>query len=112
MSTKDGQQQQQQQEDPGEEVSEPKVWDKLAIMVFGLKCLLWLALWGLFVEMQFGAIFVLLSAFIFLYKSLSNRKRKKNQLSAYSVFNPNCERLDGTLTAEQFEQELRYGLFV
>ncbi|XP_033733939.1 SAYSvFN domain-containing protein 1-like [Pecten maximus] len=114
MSTKDDQQnqqqqQQQQQEVIEEEVPEPRVWDKLTILEFGLKCVLWLALWGLFVEIQFGAVFVLLSALFFLYRSLSNRKRKKNKLSAYSVFNPNFERLDGTFTAEQFEQELRYG---
>ncbi|XP_060063040.1 SAYSvFN domain-containing protein 1-like [Ylistrum balloti] len=99
----------QQQETPEEEVLEPKVWNKIAVLELCLKCLLWLALWGLFIELQFGAVFILLSALFFLYKSLSDRKRKKNKLSAYSVFNPNFERLDGTFTAEQFEQELRYG---
>ena len=30
-------------------------------------------------------------------------------MSAYSVFNPNCESIDGTLTAQQFEREIRHG---
>ena len=32
--------------------------------------------------------------------------KKDGELSAYSVFNPNCEQLEGTFTAEQFEREL------
>ncbi|EJW88880.1 hypothetical protein WUBG_00209 [Wuchereria bancrofti] len=35
-----------------------------------------------------------------------NRKRKSGELSAYSIFNPHCERLPGTLTAEHFERDL------
>lgn len=31
-------------------------------------------------------------------------------MSAYSVFNENCERIDGTLSAEQFEREIGYKL--
>ena len=34
--------------------------------------------------------------------------RNKDEPSAYSVFNPNCESIDGTLTAEQFENEIRH----
>lgn len=36
--------------------------------------------------------------------------RKKNEVSAYSVFNENCHSIDGTLKAEQFEREIRYGV--
>ena len=35
--------------------------------------------------------------------------RKAGEMSAYSVFNPNCESIDGTLTAQQFEREIRHG---
>ena len=38
-----------------------------------------------------------------------NAWRRGGQPSAYSVFNRNCESLDGALTAAQFEQELRCG---
>ena len=36
-------------------------------------------------------------------------KRKAGEASAYSVFNENCEAIDGTLTAQQFEREIRHG---
>lgn len=35
--------------------------------------------------------------------------RKPWEPSAYSVFNPGCESIDGTLKPEQFEKEIRYG---
>ena len=54
-------------------------------------------------------VFFLFSAFTFIVLSLRGSRRKIGELSAYSVFNENCESIDGTLTAEQFERELRYG---
>lgn len=41
--------------------------------------------------------------------STSPCRRKPWEPSAYSVFNKNFEAIEGTLTAEQFEKELRYG---
>nr|XP_002130031.1 SAYSvFN domain-containing protein 1 [Ciona intestinalis] len=76
---------------------------------FVLKLVLWLILFGLFVELEFGMVFCILSAFVFIYFNTSTNRRRSNELSAYSVFNKNCERLDGTFTAEQFERELRHG---
>ncbi|GJQ78326.1 hypothetical protein Trydic_g22161 [Trypoxylus dichotomus] len=32
-----------------------------------------------------------------------------NEISAYSVFNKGCKSIDGTLKAEQFEREIRFG---
>ena len=77
--------------------------------MIGLKALLWLTLFGFFVEVEFGVVFVLSSIFYFMYTSMRRRKRKNSELSAYSVFNKNFERLEGTLTADQFERELRLG---
>eukprot|EP01039_Chlorochromonas_danica_P005416 gene5416-5957_t len=37
-------------------------------------------------------------------------ERKEGELSAYSVFNRNFERLPGTLDAEQFDAEIRHNL--
>lgn len=74
-----------------------------------LKLLLWLILFGLFVEIEFGMVYVLLSSFYFIYANTRTGEKLKNEPSAYSVFNPNCERLQGSLTAEQFESEIRYG---
>lgn len=50
-------------------------------------------------------VMTVIAALIYFGTS-SGRVRKKTQLSAYSVFNPNCVRLEGQLTAEQFENEI------
>ncbi|ESO93529.1 hypothetical protein LOTGIDRAFT_232604, partial [Lottia gigantea] len=67
--------------------------------------ILWLLCWKIFIELQFGAVFFLISGFLFIYFN-TRTGPKSSRLSAYSVFNPNFERLEGTLTAEQFESEL------
>ncbi|XP_070578033.1 SAYSvFN domain-containing protein 1-like [Ptychodera flava] len=75
-----------------------------------LKCTLWVVLLVLFIKLEFAAVFLVLTLFYLVYASMrSDVVRKPGELSAYSVFNPNCERIDGTLTAEQFEREMMYG---
>ena len=74
-----------------------------------LKIILWFLLWGLFCELEFGAVYFATSLMFVVYSTMKSGSRKKGEPSAYSVFNPGCERLEGTFTAEQFEQELRYG---
>uniref|UniRef100_A0A3Q1ETC6 SAYSVFN motif domain containing 1 n=1 Tax=Acanthochromis polyacanthus TaxID=80966 RepID=A0A3Q1ETC6_9TELE len=74
-----------------------------------LKVLLWLVLLGLFVELEFGLPFFVISLFYWLYEGLRNpAPRKPGELSAYSVFNPDCQPLLGALTAEQLEGEMGY----
>lgn len=74
-----------------------------------LKVLLWLVLLGLFVELEFGLPFFVISLFYWLYEGLrSPATREPGELSAYSVFNPDCQPLLGTLTAEQLEGEMGY----
>ncbi|XP_015260701.1 SAYSvFN domain-containing protein 1 [Cyprinodon tularosa] len=74
-----------------------------------LKVLLWLVLLGLFVELEFGLPFFVISLFYWLYEGLrSPEPRKPGELSAYSVFNPDCQPLLGSLTAEQLEGEMGY----
>lgn len=75
-----------------------------------LKFLLWLVLWGLFVELEFGLVYFVLSMFYWIYVGTrGSGERQTGEKSAYSVFNPGCEAIEGTLTAEQFERELQYG---
>ena len=74
-----------------------------------LKALLWLLLWGFFVEVGFGAVYFITSLLYFIIVSLRGSRRRPWEPSAYSVFNKNFETIDGTLSAEQFERELRYG---
>lgn len=74
-----------------------------------LKVLLWLVLLGLFVELEFGLPFFIISLFYWLYEGLrSPAAREPGELSAYSVFNPDCQPLLGALTAEQLEGEMGY----
>ncbi|KAG9283156.1 SAYSvFN domain-containing protein 1 [Astyanax mexicanus] len=74
-----------------------------------LKVLLWLVLLGLFSELDFGLPFFLISLFYWLYEGLrSPTVRQPGELSAYSVFNPDCQPILGTLTAEQLEGEMGY----
>lgn len=74
-----------------------------------LKVLLWLVLLGLFVELEFGLPFFVISLFYWLYEGLrSPAARQPGELSAYSVFNPDCQPLLGSLTAEQLEGEMGY----
>uniref|UniRef100_A0A8C6ST32 Si:ch211-59d15.9 n=1 Tax=Neogobius melanostomus TaxID=47308 RepID=A0A8C6ST32_9GOBI len=74
-----------------------------------LKILLWLVLLGLFAELEFGLPFFVLSLFYWIYEGLrSSEDRQPGELSAYSVFNPDCQPLLGSLTAEQLEGEMGY----
>lgn len=74
-----------------------------------LKVLLWLVLLGLFVELEFGLPFFVISLFYWIYEGLrSPAAREPGELSAYSVFNPDCQPLLGSLTAEQLEGEMGY----
>ncbi|KAH0622616.1 hypothetical protein JD844_025063 [Phrynosoma platyrhinos] len=74
-----------------------------------LKFLLWLVLLGLFVELEFGLAYFVLSMFYWIYVGTRGPGEKQSGgKSAYSVFNPGCEAIEGTLTAEHFERELQY----
>ncbi|XP_048351689.1 SAYSvFN domain-containing protein 1 [Sphaerodactylus townsendi] len=74
-----------------------------------LKFLLWLVLLGLFVELEFGLPYFVLSMFYWIYVGTRGPgEQQSREKSAYSVFNPGCEAIQGTLTAEQFERELQY----
>ncbi|KAF4099254.1 SAYSvFN domain-containing protein 1 [Onychostoma macrolepis] len=74
-----------------------------------LKVLLWLVLLGLFSELEFGLPFFVISLFYWLYEGLRSPKaRQPGEMSAYSVFNPDCQPILGTLTAEQLEGEMGY----
>ena len=79
-----------------------------------VKGVLWAGAWAGFIRAEFGAVFLVVSLIVLLVVNTRTGSAPKGpggrgQPSAYSVFNPNCERLDGTFTAEQFERELRYG---
>ncbi|NXD24376.1 SMDC1 protein, partial [Spelaeornis formosus] len=74
-----------------------------------LKVLLWAVLLALFVELQLGLPYFVLSLLYWMYAGTRGPgERRPGELSAYSVFNPGCAAIAGTLTAEQLERELHY----
>ncbi|XP_065355179.1 SAYSvFN domain-containing protein 1 [Calliphora vicina] len=66
----------------------------------------WVTLYIIAIELQFGIVFLMLSALIGIYLNTRTGPKNTNEISAYSVFNKNCESIDGTLKAEQFEREI------
>lgn len=78
------------------------------------KCILYMISWCLLfcyaIYVQFGAVFVILSGFYIIWANTQTSPRKSNELSAYSVFNPNCERIKGTFDAEQIDKQIRSGM--
>ncbi|CAB3386765.1 Hypothetical predicted protein [Cloeon dipterum] len=74
-----------------------------------LLALLWLTLLLASYQLELALAYCLISAIFFVYMCTRTRPRKPNEPSAYSVFNPNCQAIDGSLTAEQFEREIRGG---
>ena len=82
-------------------------WEKYHVETV-LKLSLWVCLLGFFIQIGFGAVYFVVSLFYFMYTSMTSRS-KKGAPSAYSVFNEDFERIDGTFTAEQFERQLRHG---
>uniref|UniRef100_A0A8C5KL93 SAYSVFN motif domain containing 1 n=1 Tax=Jaculus jaculus TaxID=51337 RepID=A0A8C5KL93_JACJA len=86
----------------------PPCHPSLLTNVTFLKVLLWLVLLGLFVELEFGLAYFVLSLFYWMYVGMRGPgEKKEGEKSAYSVFNPGCEAIQGSLTAEQLERELQ-----
>lgn len=73
-----------------------------------LKFLIWLTLFVIFIRLEFGIIYFIISLLYFIWNSLDSRRRR-NGLSAYSVFNPNFEKIQGTFSGEDYDRQLRRG---
>lgn len=79
----------------------------LTKFLYLLYALLWITLYAIALKYEFGAVYFVLSALVFICANTRSRPKRQGELSAYSVFNPNCEAIDGTLDASQFENEIR-----
>lgn len=84
-------------------------YSALDIFTYILYFVLWCTLFAIFIKLEFGLVFVTTSALLGMYLNTRTGPRKRDEVSAYSVFNKNCESINGTLKAEQFEREIRYG---
>ncbi|XP_076750788.1 SAYSVFN motif domain containing 1 [Xylocopa sonorina] len=82
----------------------------LRIIPYLLYFLLWVTLYVIAIEYEFGAVYFVLSTLIFIWFNTRSKPKKPGELSAYSVFNPDCKAIDGTLDASQFEREIRFGM--
>lgn len=82
---------------------------RLTYFTYILYFCFWATCWMIAIELKFGIVFLLFSALFGIYFNTRTAPKRKNEISAYSVFNANCESIDGTLKAEQFEREIRYG---
>ncbi|XP_074719587.1 SAYSvFN domain-containing protein 1 [Strix uralensis] len=90
---------------PGGAAAAPPVWARPLL----LKVLLWAVLLALFAELELGLPYFVLSLLYWMYAGTRGpAERRRGELSAYSVFNPGCAAIAGTLTAEQLERELHY----
>uniref|UniRef100_A0A8D8U332 SAYSvFN domain-containing protein 1 n=1 Tax=Cacopsylla melanoneura TaxID=428564 RepID=A0A8D8U332_9HEMI len=80
-------------------------WGKVALYTT-----LWFTLFGLAVYAEFGFVFVILSGFALIWFNTRTGPKRRGEVSAYSVFNPNCAPIDGALDARQFDREIRGGM--
>ncbi|XP_055371802.1 SAYSvFN domain-containing protein 1 [Condylostylus longicornis] len=71
--------------------------------------LFWATCYAIALELKFGIVYLMFSALFGLYFNTRTGPKMKGEVSAYSVFNKDFKSIDGTLKAEQFEQEIRYG---
>lgn len=71
----------------------------------------WATCWMIAIELKFGIVYLLFSALFFVYFNTRTGPKRRDEVSAYSVFNKNCESIKGTLTAEQLAGEMMYGPF-
>ena len=74
-----------------------------------IKFFLWLTLFVIFIRIEFGAVYFAISLLYLMWYSLGRRRRRQNELSAYSVFNPNFEKIQGTFSGEDYDRQLRRG---
>ncbi len=81
------------------------LWKKEDILKLCLMVALYFILFALFIILEFGIVYFLVSSILIMYFNTGDRKKRRG-LSAYSVFNPNMERIHGTVTAEQLQNNM------
>lgn len=84
---------------------------KMKYFVGILWFIFWATCWMIAIELGFGIVFLLFSALFGIYFNTRTGPKLKGEISAYSVFNKDCENIKGTLTAEQLQREMIYGPF-
>lgn len=94
--------------DDNQVIPENKSWTLVDVTILVVKLCMWLVGQLAFVHLGFGAVYFATSAFACIWLNLGTKRRRPGEMSAYSVFNPGCQNIQGTLTADQFEAEIRH----
>lgn len=82
---------------------------KMKYILYAVWFCFWLTCWLIAIELKFGIVYLLFSALFGIYFNTRTGPKRRGEISAYSVFNENCESIKGTLSAEQLEKEMIYG---
>ncbi|ETO36258.1 SEC-C motif family protein [Reticulomyxa filosa] len=73
-----------------------------------LNIILWLVGWFFVCYLlEFGVVYLMITIIYLIFTNLG--KRKKGELSAYSMFNHNFEQITGTFDGEFYDNMLRHG---
>ena len=75
--------------------------------LFVVGFLFWLLFLALAVYVEFSAVFLLFSGITFIF--LNTGERKQGQLSAYSVFNPECKPITGAFESKKMDNFAVWG---
>lgn len=94
-------------EDEANESSKQNTTVKITLYITGF--LIWAFLYYFFIQIQFGIIYLIVSMLFGIYFNTRTGPKEENEISAYSVFNKNCESINGTLKAEQLERQMLFG---
>lgn len=95
--------------DSSSTVCDEPSFSTIDIVTYLLYFALWVTLYAIFIKLQFGTIYFIVSALVGMYLNTRTGPKKPNEISAYSVFNENVQGIDGTLTAEQLQREMLFG---
>jgi Uncharacterized conserved domain (SAYSvFN) len=71
-----------------------------------LSILIWASLWKLFIYIEFGSLYIIITLFAGIFSNLG--QKEEGDLSAYSVFNKGFTTLLGQSTGQQFDNEIRH----
>lgn len=98
-------------EDCCSEPEEPQSFSTIDYVRLLVYFLLWVTTYAIFIHLQFGTVFLIVSGLVAIFLNTRTGPKKANEISAYSVFNKNCEKIDGTLDGEKMTQQMVYGGF-
>lgn len=71
--------------------------------------IIWATGFYIFILWEFGMVYFGISALVMMYLNTRTGRKLKGEISAYSVFNKNCQSIHGTVKAEDLERQMIFG---